>query len=82
MSRDIVWTATVDDNTWRVDVVRRGQYEADLEIYRVADESLVHSEPVGLSYQALFGPDIDDVVQWQNRAIEIIDSQEDSNEST
>lgn len=79
MSRDVVWTATVDQNSWRVDVVRTGNYEANLEIYRVSDESLVHSEPVGLMFQAMFGPDVADVASWQERAIEVIDSQEDSN---
>jgi len=73
--KDIVWTATVDSNMWRVDVVRKSDYRADLEVYRVSDETLVHSEEVGLSYQAIFGPDVADVAEWQSIAIEVIDSQ-------
>lgn len=73
--RDVVWTATVDGNTWRVDVVQKGAYNADLEIYRLPDETLVHREEVGLSYQAMFGPDALDVAYWQDRAIEVIDEQ-------
>jgi hypothetical protein len=73
--REIVWTATIDDNAWRVDVVRIDDYRADLQVYRVVDEELVHTEPVGLSYRAMFGPDADDVYTWQNIAIEVVDSQ-------
>lgn len=73
--RDVVWTATVDDNTWRIDVVRTDDYRANLEIYRVDGDELVHTEQVGLTYQAMFGPDVDDVAQWQHRSLEVIDSQ-------
>ena len=73
--REIVWTATVDSNTWRVDVVRKSDYLADLQVYRVSDETMVHEEEVGLSYQAVFGPDMADVALWQDTAIAVIDAQ-------
>jgi hypothetical protein len=73
--RDIVWTATVDSNKWRVDVVRKTDYTADLQVYRVDDETMVHEEEVGLSYRALFGPDIADAALWQDIAIAVIDAQ-------
>jgi len=68
----VIWQNTVDHGKWRVRVIRSGPYTGILQIRR--DDKLVHVEGVGLAYGALFGPDIADVEEWQERAIEVIDS--------
>jgi hypothetical protein len=70
---DLVWRATVDEGTWEVSIVRTGAYSGDLRIVRIAGGQLIHSEPVDLSYGAVFGPDGFDVQMWQDLAITAID---------
>ena len=75
--RQQVWVGTVDDGAWSVEVRRTGDYTGELLIWdlRGRDPEPVHSENVTLSYQALFGPDVADVAEWQDKAIAIIDGQ-------
>lgn len=70
-----VWHNTVDQGTWDVRVERISAYRGVLIIKRADTDQEIHREEVGLSYQAIFGPDVDDVAAWQDRAIEVIDSQ-------
>lgn len=74
---DIIWWSTVDNNTWKVQVVRSGDYTGTLEIYRVENNKKMFSQDVHLAYRALFGPDVADVSEWQRIAIDFIDSQEE-----
>lgn len=37
------------------------------------DEVVLHRHTVGLLYNALFGPDVDDVLSWQELAVNFID---------
>jgi hypothetical protein len=69
-----IWEDTVDNETWKVQVVDKGSYKGELQIIRLADDELVHSEPVAVSFDAIFGPYYRDVMQWQDRAIEVIDT--------
>lgn len=71
----IVWEATIDNNTWKAQVVRVDSYNGTLEIYRVEPEEKVYSEDVSLSYGAIFGPDVADVAYWQEKTIEVVDNQ-------
>jgi hypothetical protein len=70
-----IWESTVDDNTWQVKVVDKGAYKGELQVIRVADQELVHSQPVAVSFDAIFGPDIGDVNLWAEIALQVIDSQ-------
>jgi hypothetical protein len=38
------------------------------------DNNVLHEEEVGLSYGAVFGPDVSDVNTWQKRVVELVDS--------
>lgn len=67
---DIIWESTMDSK-YDVKVIGDGDYKGKLQIYE--GEKLLMEEPVGLAYGAIFGPDIDDVAQWQERAIEFVD---------
>ncbi len=71
--RDVVWQNTIDANTWSAEVVRVSEGTAQLSVTEVATGQVVHAERVGLAYGAIFGPDVDDLRQWQDRVIAVID---------
>jgi hypothetical protein len=68
-----VWEGTVDDQTWEVKVVRVSDYRGTLTVTRISDQKEILREEVGLAYQAIFGPDVDDLNMWQVMSIEAID---------
>lgn len=70
--RQIVWDQTVDNSKYVCRVERTGVYTGELVVSREGTEIL--REQVGLSYQAIFGPDMDDVAQWRDSAIKAIDA--------
>lgn len=70
----IVWFRTVDDNTWACQVVRTSEYKGLLTVTRLSDGKEILSQHVGLAYDALFGPDLDDVEDWKETCIEAIDN--------
>lgn len=70
-----IWEATVDNNTWKVQVVDTGNYSGRLEVIRVSDGEVVYKEALHVAFNAAFGPDAADVACWQEKAIEVIDSQ-------
>lgn len=72
MSEDTIWESTVDDGRYHASVVQQPGEKAHL-VLREGDEVLL-DEVVSLAYGAIFGPDVDDVAQWQERVIEVIDS--------
>lgn len=69
---DTVWSATLDGR-YQIEVLRTGDYTATLTI---TDDNgdLLLSEPTTLSYRALFGPDVGDIADWQERASDFIDN--------
>lgn len=70
MSEEIIWQSMLDDR-YLVKVTRTGLYRAELTI---GDGDVVlHRQDVILMYDALFGPDIDDVATWQDIAIAFVD---------
>ena len=72
MNEDIVWAVKLDKK-YDVKVTRTGDYTADLRIEE--DGKVLHSEPVTLSFRALFGPDVADVADWERIAVKFVDSQ-------
>lgn len=52
-------------------MTRTGPYHGEWSI-RHGDQVL-ERQNVGLSYGALFGPDVEDVLDWQQRAVDFID---------
>jgi hypothetical protein len=75
MAEDVIWESLLDGR-YKVMVTRTGPYRGEWCI-RFGDQVL-DRQNVGLSYGALFGPDVDDVANWQERAIEFIDAQDSS----
>lgn len=71
----VVWWTRLDKR-YQVEVQRKGDYEGTLFIWDHEDEDggWIMGRAVTLSYAARFGPDVADVAEWQNIAIELVDS--------
>jgi hypothetical protein len=76
----VVWHQTVDRNVWWAKVTRVDNYKGRLQVGRVSDDEIILDEEVGLAYQAIFGPDVDDVALWQEKTIEAIDSRKEADD--
>lgn len=68
-----VW-GTLLDKRYLCTVTRLRPYTGSLEIRDTQTKLVVHQRPVGLSYDALFGPDIGDVQEWQGMCTDFVDS--------
>ena len=69
-----VWEATVDDHTFHCKVVRTDDYAGTLIVTVTETGEVLLTEQVTLSYQAMFGPDVSDVAEWQERSLGAIDN--------
>jgi hypothetical protein len=69
----LVWTATLDDR-YVITVSRTDENSGSLRIVDSVSGNELHTAPVTLSYGALFGPDIDDVQEWQEIAVGVVDA--------
>jgi len=67
-----VWRNRID-NKYDIFVESKAPYKGDLVIQENKIELL--REEVNISFDAKFGPDIEDVYKWEDRAIEFIDNQ-------
>jgi len=67
----IVWTSMLDGK-YTIKVTRTTPHNAELTIEE--DMNILHREPVALSFDALFGPDVADVASWQDIAIQFVDN--------
>lgn len=67
-----IWESRLD-NKYDVSVVGDpdDSYRGTLRIS--SEDKVLLEEPVGVSYGAPFGPDVDDVAAWQERAVTFID---------
>ena len=64
------------DKKWLIEVTSSedSQYRGTLTIRDKDSESVVFTQEVGISYGAIFGPDVDDVRTWQTIALGYVDS--------
>jgi hypothetical protein len=68
------WDQTVDDGRFRCTVEQEGDgYRGTLKVVVVETGDVLLEEKVGVSYAALFGPDVLDVAEWQDKCIKVID---------
>ena len=65
----LVWSAMFDSK-YAINVTRTGPHCAELTVS--TGENVLHRESVDLSFDALSGPDIDDVVAWHEIAIRFV----------
>ena len=69
-----IWETKLDKR-WRIKVIRIDDNFGELRIWDRGGKKPVFVERVPLLYGAQFGPDIDDVRQWQNISVRFADSQ-------
>jgi len=72
MQDNVVWTSILDKR-YEVTVTRSDDYLAELTISE--GNQVLHRESVGLSYGAIFGPDVADVADWRRIAVAFVDGQ-------
>jgi hypothetical protein len=71
---DLVWFATLDGR-YQIEVQRASRSTGNLCIFDHADgDKELANWLVPLAYGAVFGPDVDDVAQWQDKVLEFIDN--------
>lgn len=69
----VVWWSRLDSR-YLVEVRRLEPYKGKLYIFdRKSDYRLVHSQEVSFMFDAIFGPDVDDVNTWQVIALDYAD---------
>ena len=59
------------DGKYTIKVTRTAPYRGELTI--ASGAKVIHSERVGLSFDALFGPDVSDVAERQEIAVAFVD---------
>lgn len=70
----VVYHSKLDDR-YMIEVQRTGERSANLVIYdHERDDAEIACWEVGLSYGALFGPDVADVGEWQGRVVDFVDN--------
>lgn len=70
MSEDTIWSANLDDK-YVCAVTRLDESRGRLTV-KDGERTLL-DEVVGLAYGAMFGPDIDDVLDWQDKCVAAVD---------
>ena len=70
---NIVWESVLDKR-YRCIVYRDREYRGVLQVVDEENGETVYEEQVGLAYDALFGPDVDDVYTWQETCIDVVDN--------
>ena len=69
----LVWSAMFEDR-YTIKVTRTAPHRGELTV--AEGEQVLYREPVDLSFDALSGPDIDDVVAWHESAIRFVQNLE------
>ncbi|OGD30034.1 hypothetical protein A2833_02935 [Candidatus Azambacteria bacterium RIFCSPHIGHO2_01_FULL_44_55] len=70
----LVWRNKLD-NRYLIEVHRTDGYSGKLYIFdHDKNDQEIFSLDVGLSYGATFGPDVADVQEWQEKALDFIDN--------
>src|ERR1700722_16842193 len=68
---DIIWTNSLDGGTYKATVVRTAPYQGLLTLTR--GETCVLECSVSVSYDAPFGADAEDVINWQQLCVRAAD---------
>lgn len=78
-SESVVWRSQLDDR-YLIEVVRTGERTANLRVFdHTNNDAVLLTEDVGLSYGAVFGPDVEDVSDWKDRVLRLIDGERNEN---
>jgi hypothetical protein len=71
---ETIWENTLDGR-YKCTVTRNSQYSGQLKILDEELNNVLCDEEVRLSYGATFGPDVDDLRDWEERIISIVDGE-------
>ena len=71
---NIVWESKLD-TIYNCQVTRTDEYKGILKLTNTENDWVLVEQEVGLSYGAKFGPNVDDVAQWQEICIQAVDNQ-------
>jgi len=80
--QDVVWMNTIDGGTWGCAVTRTAPYQGRLTVWRTETHEIILDEQVGLAFDAVFGPDVADLAEWQDKIIAAVDAQNQSGETS
>ena len=71
-----IWYGTVDNGQWecRVEGDPDERYRGRLKVNNTTSGEVILDDQVTLAYGAMFGPDVADVAEWQERCITAIDA--------
>lgn len=67
---DVVWESKLDD-IYECKVVRNAPYQGILTIEQ--DNTVLFNKEVSLMYDAVFGPDVSDLAEWEDLCIKFVD---------
>jgi hypothetical protein len=70
---NVIYDNTLDGGRFRLRVIRQADRLGYLTVTREEDGTVLDEGEVPLAYGAIFGPDADDVHQWQERTIKAVD---------
>ena len=68
----VIWEAELD-NVYRCEVIRLEERKGQLTVKNVETNKVLLDQEVGLSYGAMFGPDMGDVAYWQELCVNAVD---------
>lgn len=68
-----VWESDLD-NQYDCKVTRIDEYNGTLTVVNKAEGNVLLCEAVTLAFGAAFGPDVADVLDWQDRCIRAVDA--------
>ena len=70
----LVWRSQLNDR-YIIEMQRTGGYSGKLFVFdHNQSDQEIFSVDVGLSYLAMFGPDMADVQEWQEKVLDLIDN--------
>jgi hypothetical protein len=72
---DLVWSSMLDGR-YAIEVRRIRPYRGRLTI--AEGDRILFRKEVGLAFDALFGPDVEDVATWQEEALRFVDGRANS----
>lgn len=69
----VIWQATLDDR-YDCRVERINEAHGRLQVLDTTDQRMLLLKEVTLAYGAAFGPDVDDVADWEQWCVEAVDA--------
>lgn len=71
---NLIWESRLDSKYYCT-VIRISERKGILKVINEENQQVLLETEVGLSYGAIFGPDMDDVRDWEETAIDVVDKQ-------